>query len=144
MLYLDAEYRALNLAIYMTDVASTPPLIMNRKELLQKKLLEQLSITPMTRTEMADFLEVSVVFIARYITQLRTSKQIYIHHYERTPRGKPKSFYAAGNLPDAPELAPIPQHELQKRYREQAHGNTRPRKFVPRMDDAASWMFNPK
>ena len=117
---------------------------MSRKELLQKKLLEQLSITPMTRTEMADFLEVSVVFVARYITQLRTSKQIYLHHYERTPRGKPKSFYATGNLPDAPELPPIPQRELQKRYREQAHGNSRPKKFVPHMDQAASWMFNPK
>jgi predicted ArsR family transcriptional regulator len=120
-----------------------PPLIMTRKELLQKKLLEQLAITPMTRTEMADFLGVSVVFVARYITQLRTSKQIYLHHYERTPRGKPKSFYATGDLPDAPELAPIPQHELQKRYREQAHGNTKPRKFVPRMDEAAIWMKNP-
>jgi hypothetical protein len=123
---------------------STPSLNMNRKELLQKKLLEQLSITPMTRTEMADFLGVSVVFVARYITQLRTSKQIYLHHYERTPRGKPRSFYATGNLPDAPELAPIPQHELQKRYREQAHGNSKPKKFSPRMDEAASWMFNPK
>jgi len=114
---------------------------MNRKELLQKKLLQQLSVTPMTRTEMADFLEVSVVFIARYITQLRTSKQIYLHHYERTPRGKPKSFYATGDLPDAPELAPIPQHELQKRYREATQ--LKPKKFSPRMDVAASWMFNP-
>jgi hypothetical protein len=117
---------------------------MNRKELLQKKLLNQLEQTPMTRTEMAEFLGVSVIFIARYITQLRTSKQIYIHHYERTPKGKPKSFYATGELPDAPELAPIPQHELQKRYREQAKGNIKPKKFYPRMDVAASWMFNPK
>jgi hypothetical protein len=116
---------------------------MNRKELVQKKLLQQLSVTPMTRTEMADFLEVSVVFIARYITQLRTSKQIYIHHYERTPRGKPKSFYATGNFPDAPELAPIPQHELQKKYREASRGERKPKKFLPRMDVAASWMFNP-
>jgi hypothetical protein len=115
---------------------------MTRKELLQKKLLEELTHTPMTRTEMADFLGVSVVFIARYITQLRTAKQIYLHHYERTPRGKPRSFYATGNLPDAPELAPIPQRELQKRYREQTHGNTKPKKFVPHMDEAASWMKN--
>jgi len=121
-----------------------PPLIMNRKELLQKKLLEQLAITPMTRVEMADFLGVSVVFIARYITQLRDEKKIYIHHFERTPRHKPKSFYATGDLPDAPELPPIPQRELQKKYREQAHGNTKPRKLTPRMDEAASWMFNPK
>jgi len=119
-----------------------PPLIMNRKELLQKKLLDQLEQTPMTRVEMADFLGVSVVFIARYITQLRTAKKIYIHHYKRTPRHKPKSFYAAGNLPDAPEMPPIPQKELQKKYREQAHGNTKPKKFSPRMDVAASWMFN--
>jgi len=81
---------------------------MTRKELLQKKLLDQLAITPMTRTEMAEFLGVTVVFIARYITQLRDEKKIYIHHYERTPRHKPKSFYAAGDLPDAPELPPIP------------------------------------
>jgi hypothetical protein len=115
---------------------------MTRKELLQKKLLEQLAITPMTRTEMADFLGVTVVFIARYITQLRDAKKIYIHHFERTPRHKPKSFYATGDLPDAPELPPIPQRELQKRYRE--HGNTKPKKLTPRMDEAASWMFNPK
>jgi hypothetical protein len=113
---------------------------MNRKELLQKKLLDQLEQTPMTRVEMADFLGVSVVFIARYITQLRTAKQIYIHHYQRTPRGKPKSFYAAGDLPDAPELPPIPQVELQRRYRQEA--KTKPKKFVPQMDVAASWMFN--
>ena len=116
---------------------------MNRKELLQKKLVEQLSITPMTRTEMAEFLDVSVIFIARYITQLRTSKRNYIHHYERTPRGKPKSFYATGDLPDAPELPPIPQHELQKRYREMRGGNKNPKKNQVRMDFAASWMRNP-
>jgi hypothetical protein len=117
---------------------------MNRKELLQKKLLDELSHTPMTRVEMADFLGVSVIFIARYITQLRDAKKIYLHHYERTPRGKPKSFYATGDLPDCEELPPIPQRELQKRYREQAHGNTKPKKFEPHMDQAASWMFNPK
>lgn len=113
---------------------------MNRKELLQKKLLNALAKTPMTRTEMADYLEVSVVFIARYITQLRTANQIYIHHYERTPRGKPKSFYATGNLPDAPELPPIPQIQLQRKYREEK--KYRPKKFVPHMDVAASWMLN--
>jgi len=115
---------------------------MDRKKLLQKKLLDELSHTPMTRTEMAEFLKVSVVFVARYITQLKSSKQIYLHHYERTPRGKPRSFYATGDLPDCEELAPIPQRELQKRYRE--HGNTKPKKFEPHMDEAASWMFNPK
>ena len=114
---------------------------MTRKELLQKKLLNELSHTPMTRIEMADYLGVSVIFIARYITQLRTANQIYIHHYERTPRGKPKSFYATGNLPDAPELPPIPQIQLQRKYREEK--KLRPKKFVPRMDEAASWMFNP-
>ncbi len=115
---------------------------MNRKELLQKKLLEELSHTPMTRTEMADFLGVSVVFVARYITQLKVAKKIYLHHYERTPRGKPRSFYATGNLPDAPELPPIPQIQLQRKYREEK--KSRPKKFVPHMDLAASWMFNPK
>lgn len=123
------------------EAASSPTFTMNRKELLQKKLLNALAETPMTRTEMAEYLGVSVIFIARYITQLRTAKQIYIHHYQRTPRGKPKSFYAAGDLPDAPELPPIPQVELQRRYRQEA--KTKPKKFVPQMDVAASWMFNP-
>lgn len=116
---------------------------MNRKELLQKKLLNVLAETPMTRTEMADYLGVTVVFIARYITQLRTAKQIYIHHYERTPKGKPKSFYAAGDLPDAEELPPIPQHVLQKKYRDLNKKVLVPRKTAPKMDVAASWMFNP-
>lgn len=125
----------------MLDAASSPTFTMNRKELLQKKLLNALAETPMTRTEMAEYLEVSVVFIARYITQLRTANKIYIHHYQRTPKGKPKSFYATGNLPDAPELPPIPQVELQRRYRQEA--KTKPKKFVPQMDVAASWMANP-
>ena len=119
----------------------TPPLLMNRKELLQKKLLNALAETPMTRVEMADYLGVSVIFIARYITQLRTANKIYIHHYQRTPRGKPKSFYAAGDMPDAPELPPIPQIQLQRKYREEK--KLRPKKFEPHMDVAASWMFNP-
>lgn len=117
---------------------------MNRKELLQKKLLEQLAITPMTRVEMAEFLGVTVVFIARYITQLRNAKKIYIHHYERTVGHKPKSFYAAGDLPDAEELPPIPQRELQKKYRELKKGPAKSKNNEPRMDQAASWMFNPK
>ena len=128
----------------LTSVASSPTFIMNRKELLQKKLLEQMSHTPMTRTEMADFLGVSVVFIARYITQLRKAKQIYIHHYERTPKHKPKSFYATGDLPDAPELPPIPQRELQKRYRQESKGSPKPKTSTSKMDVAASWLFNPK
>lgn len=116
---------------------------MNRKELLQQKLLDQLSITPMNRQEMADFLGVTVVFISRYITQLRLAKKIYIHHYERTANGKPKSFYLAGNLNDAKELPPIPARVLQQKYREQHRRELKPNKFVPRMDVAASWMFNP-
>ena len=123
------------------EVASSPTFTMNRKELLQKKLLIALAETPMTRVEMADYLGVSVIFIARYITQLRTANKIYIHHYQRTPRGKPKSFYAAGDMPDAPELPPIPQIQLQRKYREEK--KLRPKKFVPHMDVAASWMFNP-
>jgi predicted ArsR family transcriptional regulator len=123
---------------------------MNNKKEFIEKLLDQLSHTPMTRQQMAMFLDVSVIFIARYITQLRASKQIYISHYERTPNGKPKSFYATGNKPDAEELVPIPQRILQKNHREAKrmkdellHGNKKPKPFVPRMDIAASWMKNP-
>jgi hypothetical protein len=41
----------------------------------------------------------------------------------------------------APELPPIPQIQLQRKYREEK--KLRPKKFVPQMDVAASWMFNP-
>jgi len=116
---------------------------MNNKKYYTEKLLSELAHTPMTRTEMADFLNVTVIFVARYITQLRASKQIYIHHYERTNNGKPKSFYAAGSFDDAEELPPIPQRILQQKYREETRKELKPNKFVPRMDVAASWMYNP-
>jgi predicted ArsR family transcriptional regulator len=121
----------------------------NKKEFIQR-LLDELSHTPMTRQQMAMFLDVTVIFVARYITQLRASKQIYIERYERTPNGKPKAFYAAGDKPDAEELPPIPQRILQKNHREArrkeaelVHGNTKPKPFKPKMDIAASWLKNP-
>lgn len=116
---------------------------MNNKKILQEKLLNQLEITPMNRQEMADFLGVTVVFVSRYITQLRKAKKIYISHYERTLHGKPKSFYKTGDLPDAKELPPIPQRILQKKYRELNKRELTPRKITPKMDVAASWMKNP-
>jgi predicted ArsR family transcriptional regulator len=116
---------------------------MNKKIKLQEKLLNQLSHTPMNRQQMADYLGVTVIFIARYITELRANKKIHISYYERTQNGKPKSFYATGNKPDAKELAPIPQRELQRKYRAMAHGNANHKKFVPHMDISASWMLNP-
>jgi predicted ArsR family transcriptional regulator len=121
---------------------------MNNKIKLQEKLLNQLSHTPMNRQQMANFLNVTVIFIARYITELRANKQIYIVRYERTVNGKPKSFYATGDLPDAEELAPIPQRILQRNHRQakkmqEIHGNAKPKPFVPHMDLAASWLKNP-
>jgi len=116
---------------------------MNRKQKLMEMLLAELAEKPMTRQEMADFLNVTVIFIAKYITELRQKHLIYIDHYQRTAHGKPKSFYRAGNLPDAKELPPIPQRILQQKYREQNKRVLVPRKIVPRMDIAASWMLNP-
>jgi predicted transcriptional regulator len=116
---------------------------MNRKQKLLDALLYELSKRPMNRQDMADFLGVTVIFISRYITELRTKRLIYIEHYERTTQGKPKSFYKAGNLPDAPELPPIPMRVLQKKYREKTKRVLSPNKFQARMDIAASWMFNP-
>jgi len=106
-------------------------------------LLDELSRRPMNRQEMADFLGVTVIFISRYITELRTKRLIYIDHYQRTPQGKPKSFYRKGCLPDAEELPPIPMRILQKKYREKTKRVLSPRKITPRMDIAASWMCNP-
>jgi predicted ArsR family transcriptional regulator len=117
---------------------------MNKKKQLMDTLLDELSRRPMNRQDMADFLGVTVIFISRYITELRTKRLIYIDYYQRTPQGKPKSFYKTGNLPDAEELPPIPMRILQKKYREKTKRVLSPNKFQARMDIAASWMFNPK
>ena len=116
---------------------------MNNKQKLITSLLRALQNKPMNRQEMADYLHVSVVFISKYITELRQKKMIYICRYERTPYGKPKSYYAVGDLPDVPTLKPIPAKILQKKYREMNKRQLVPRKIVPRMDIAASWMLNP-
>lgn len=116
---------------------------MNNKEKLIAKLLKGLQENPMNRQEMADYLGVSVVFISRYITQLRQKKMIYVVRYERTVQGKPKSYYAVGDLPDAKTLDPIPMKVLQKKYREKTKREVKNSKFTPQMDVAASWMFNP-
>lgn len=116
---------------------------MSNKAEMKEKLLNQLTHTPLTRQQMADYLGVSVIFIARYITELRASKQIYIARYERTPNGKPKSFYATGNRPDVEELAPVPQHVLRQRYKEKRKELAKPKKAQITMDLAASWMKNP-
>lgn len=102
-----------------------------------------MQLEPMTRQDMADYLNVSVVFISKYITELRQKKMIYICKYERTSHGKPKSYYSVGDLPDAKPLERIPVKELQKKYREQHKRELTPRKIVPKMDIAASWMLNP-
>ena len=116
---------------------------MNNKQKLISTLLQAMQNQPMTRQDMADYLNVSVVFIAKYITELRQKKMIYISHFERTSHGKPKSYYAVGDLPDAKSLPPIPVKELQKKYREMNKRQLTPRKITPRMDIAASWMLNP-
>lgn len=116
---------------------------MNRKEKLITELLNAMQKKPMTRQDMADYLGVTVVFISKYITELRQKKMIYIAYYERTTHGKPRSYYAVGDLPDAKTLPPIPVKDLQKKYRERTKHELTPRKITPKMDIAASWMLNP-
>lgn len=115
---------------------------MNRKQNRIERLLAELAKQPMCRHNMAKFLGVSVVFVSRYITQLRDEKRIYIVSYERTD-GKPRSFYAVGNQPDAPKLEPLTSKILQRAYRERIKRNYKPSNFKPKMDIAASWLMNP-
>ena len=96
-----------------------------------------------SKKEMADYLGETVVFVSKYITELRKKKMIYIAYYKRTTHGKPKSYYAVGDLPDAKMLPPIPVKDLQKKYREMNKRQLTPQKITPRMDIAASWMLNP-
>jgi len=116
---------------------------MNNKDKLIQKLLRALQAEPMDRVQMAHHLGVTVVFISKYITELRKKKMIYIAEYKRTHHGKPRSLYAVGDLPDAKMLPPIPARDLQKKYREMNKRQLTPQKIIPRMDIAASWMLNP-
>ena len=114
---------------------------MNIKQKRIERLLAELAKQPMCRHDMAKFLGVSVVFVSKYITELREDNLIYIESYERTD-GKPRSFYRSGNQPDAPKLEPLTSKVLQRAYRERVKKKCNPRNFTPRMDIAASWMMN--
>lgn len=111
-------------------------------------LLKRMEKEPMNCHQMADAVNTNVKCVSKYITELKFKKKIHIHKYERRS-GSYGVFYMAGNLPYAPKPVPLSQQEYNKRYKAKHNRITkftqdsRSFKFIPRMDIAASWMFNP-
>jgi len=124
-----------------TVVASTPPLNMkNISENTLKKLnilLKHLETHGMEREEMASFIGMQYKNFCKYATYLRKTKQIYICGYKGNT-----VLYMAGNKPDVKRPPATENAQRIKEYRE-ARKKERVYKFTPRMDVAASWMFNP-
>lgn len=122
------------------------------KHLKKRELLKRMETEPMNVHRMADFLGMSSKSTAKYITELREAKKIYIHKYERTI-GQFASFYMTGNFPDAPKPLAYTHTkynrekrrkkiDLIKRQIERIKAKERA-SFVPRPDIASAWMFNP-
>lgn len=122
------------------------------KKLKKQELLKRMETEPMNVHKMADFLGMSSKSTAKYITELREAKKIYIHKYERTI-GQFATFYMTGNFPDAPRPLAYTQTkynrdrrrkkiDLMKKHIEKLKAKERST-FVPRPDIASAWMFNP-
>jgi hypothetical protein len=115
------------------------------KQLRVKKLLEELKTTEMNRKQMAEFLGMSQKAICHYVTELKFYKQIYISRYETNTTGSFIVYYMTGNKPNAVR----PKAKTYKDYNEAAKlkrsleiKKLKPKKFIPRPDVAAAWLFN--
>lgn len=117
-------------------------------------LLKQMETEPMNVHKMGQFLGMSSKSAAKYITELKEAKKIYIAKYERTI-GQFATFYMTGNFPDAIKPVPYSQAKYNEKSRmrkkkmdamqrhiEKLKEQERS-KFVPRPDIASAWMFNP-
>lgn len=122
------------------------------KKLKKQKLLKRMETQAMNVHQMAEFIGMSSKSTAKYITELREAKKIYIHKYERTI-GQFATFYMTGNFPDAPRPLAYTQTkynrdrrrkkiDLMKKHIEKLKAKERA-SFVPRPDIASAWMFNP-
>ena len=122
------------------------------KHLKKRELLKRMETHAMNVHEMAEFIGMSSKSTAKYITELREAKKIYIHKYERTI-GQFATFYMTGNFPDAPRPLAYSQTkynrdrrrkkiDLMRRQIEKIKAKERAN-FVPRPDIASAWMFNP-
>lgn len=123
------------------------------KKLKKQALLKQMETEAMNVHKMADFLGMSKKSTAKYITELRQAKKIYIHKYERTI-GQFATFYMTGNFPDAIRPLAFAQSKYNERARTRKKIDLMQRhieklkakekaNFVPRPDIASAWMFNP-
>ena len=116
----------------------------NKKERIEH-LLELMKTKPMSRHDMAQEVNMTVKSVSKYITDMRFSKKIYIHRYERT-MGQFTVYYMTGNLPDAIKPLAYTQDRYNKIYREKMGKGKKVKNqpvFIPRPDYAAHWMFNP-
>lgn len=81
------------------------------------KVIEELG--PMSAREVAEHMGISYSFGRAAVSYCKNLKQIYIHSYRRDEDGGrlyPRALYAAGNLPDAKKMKPLPVSAYRKRH----------------------------
>ena len=107
-------------------------------KIAQLKVL--LSEKPMTSYELASKLKVSYSCVADYIAALRKNKELYIFEWKQT-KGQSQRAWALGNCEDAPFVGKGKRKERKVQQHKPVQV-VKPRKFKPRPDIAAAWMFN--
>jgi hypothetical protein len=114
----------------------------NKKQRIEY-LLERMKTEPMNRHQMADAVNMTVKSIAKYITEMRFFKKIYVCKYERTI-GQFTVYYMTGNFPDVIKPLAYSQEEYNKKFRlkERQH-IIKKVNFIAHPDYAAAWLFNP-
>jgi hypothetical protein len=122
------------------DAASSPTLLNMPKEYESRtpkinQLLKLMETTPMDRQEMADYVGLSYKSLCKYVSKLHKERKIYICGHDRK-----RVIYKTGDQDDVIRQ-PRDAAAYVRQYRERKR---RIQSNEPRMDQAASWMFNPK
>jgi hypothetical protein len=99
------------------------------------QLLKLMDTTPMDRHEMAEFVGLSYKSLCKYVSKLHQERKIYICGHDRK-----RVIYRTGNQDDVIR----PPRDVNAYVRQYRERKKRIHSTEPRMDLAASWMFNPK
>jgi hypothetical protein len=125
-------------------VAQFLKVYMSQKEMKAKRIEHLLGLMqkePMSSQQMADAVNMGHKGFSKYLTEMRHKKQVHIARYSETTGGARTVYYMTGNFPDVVRPLPCTQAEYKERYKAKSSGKKK--KFIPRPDYAAHWLFNP-
>ena len=128
----------------MQRVAQFLKVYMSQKEMKAKRIEHLLGLMqkePMSSQQMADAVNMGHKGFSKYLTEMRHKKQVHIARYSETTGGARTVYYMTGNFPDVVRPLPCTQAEYKERYKAKSSGKKK--KFIPRPDYAAHWLFNP-